>query len=221
MIKKRLGQTTIGIGAVRRLDTARIVKGWQLDFTWVRQLAEQANQLEMARQEKDRRDREDKRTAGVATVPFVEKLHIVISGAAEEFNKHCMFPHLRVSMGKIYKHSKTDASPVAEPDEVAYFGFIRGAYLYGVRGVNGTVEFIQMPCDGPSALNLRLHEIGVTANAVIQADVDFETRKVRWFKDGVSLDGPAIIALCQKFFVDLIERTNVPEDKKETRHSYH
>lgn len=190
-----------------------------MDFSWVKQLADQANQIEMARQEKDRREKEDKKIAAVATNPFVEKLHLVIMGATEEYNKHCMFPHLRVSTGKLYKHSKTGESPTAEPDEVAYFGFVRNGYLYGIRGVNGVIDFIQMPVGDNSALSLKLHELGVTALRTLRAEVDAESRKVRWTMDGAAMDGPAIISLCQKFFIDLIEKTTTFEES-DKQHSY-
>jgi hypothetical protein len=193
-----------------------------LDFSWVKQLADQSNQVEIARQDKERRDKEDKKTAAMATAPFVEKLFVVISGATEEFNKHCMFPHLRVQIGKFYKHSRTDESPTAEPDEVAHFGFVRRGFLYGVRGVNGAIEFIQMPVGDSSALNLKLHELGVGATYRMEASVENATKKVRWLMDGAPLDGPAIVSLCQKFFVDLIQRTNVEEDTdSRNRESYH
>lgn len=192
-----------------------------MDFSWVKQLADQSNQVELARQEKERREKEDKKIAALATCPFVEKLHLVIAGATEEFNKHCMFPNKRVAPGKLYKHSKTEESPVAEPDEVAYFGFIRCGYLYGIRGVNGTVEFIQMPVGDSSALQLRLHELGVSPMRQMMAEVDPETRKIRWMMDGAPLDGPAIVSLCQKFFVDLIEKTNVVDDQDKDRDRQH
>lgn len=192
-----------------------------MDFSWVKQLADQSNKMEMARQEKERRDKEDKKTIAMATVPFVEKLYVVINGATEEFNKHCMFPHLRVTIGKPYKHSKTGEEPTAEPDEVAYFGFIRCGYLYGIRGINGAVEFIQMPVGDVSALNLKLHELGVSATERLEAEVDKETRKIRWLLNGNPVDGPTIIALCQRFFVDLIEKTNDMEPETKEQHSYH
>jgi hypothetical protein len=192
-----------------------------LDFSWVKQLADQSNKLEMARQEKDRRDREDKKTMAMATVPFVEKLHVVISGATEEFNKHCMYPHLRVVIGKPYKHSKTGEDATAEPDEVAYFGFIRCGYMYGIRGVNGVVEFIQMPVGDTSALNLKMHELGVSATERLEAEVDRESKKIRWNLNGNPVDGPTIIALCQRFFVDLIEKTNALEPEKKAEYDFH
>jgi hypothetical protein len=193
-----------------------------LDFSWVKQLADQSNQTEMARQEKIRRDKEEKKLAAVATVPFVEKLFVVINGATEEFNKHCVFPHLRVQISRPYKHSRTDDAATAEPDEIAYFAFTRCGYLYGIRGMNGVVEFIQMPVGDSSALALKLHELGVSPMEKMEAQVEGDTKKVRWIHRGAPIDGPAIIALCQKFFVDLIEKTNnVAEDERPTYHSSH
>lgn len=190
-----------------------------MDFSWVKQLADQSNQTEMARQEKDRRDREDKKSRAMATTPFIDKLFVVISGACEEFNRHCMFPHLRVQLSKPYKHSRTDAEPTAEPDEVAYFAFARCGYMYGIRGVNGLIEFISMPVGDNSALSMRLHELGVSPLEKLEADLEPETKKVRWIHRGNYVDGPAIISLCQKFFVDMIETTNKVDQTKEREHS--
>lgn len=192
-----------------------------LDFSWVKQLADSSNQMEMARQERDRREKEDTKAVSLATNPFVEKLHLVITGATEEFNRHCMFPHLRVSTGKLYKHSRTGEASTAEPDEVSYFAFVRCGYLYGIRGMNGAVEFLQMPVEDGTALNLKLHEIGLTPSRRMVAQLEAETKKIRWIMDGQAMDGPAIVSLCQKFFVDLIERTNNIEPEREQHHSNH
>lgn len=180
-----------------------------MDFSWVKQLAEQANDAERNRQEQMRREKEDKKTLAMATIPFVEKLHLVINGATEEFNKHCMFPHLRVQASKMYKHSRTREEATADPDEVAYFTFYRQGYMYGIRGMNGLVEFVQVPVGEGITLNVKLHEMGVTATKSLVAQLEFETRKIRWLMEGQVLDGPAIVSQCQKFFVDLIEQTNL------------
>jgi hypothetical protein len=173
----------------------------------VKQLAEQANQTEIARQERERREREDKKTVALATCPFVEKLHLVIAGATEQFNKHCMFPQLRVTASKLYKHSKTGEEPTAKPDEVAYFTFSRLGHMYGIRGINGVVEFVTIPV-GDTTYNIKLHEMSVPAVKEMHAELEPDTRKIRWVTKGSPLDGPAIVSMCQKFFIELIERTN-------------
>lgn len=189
-----------------------------MDFSWVKQLAEQTNQLEMQRTERDRQQKEDKKTIALVTCPFVEKLHMVITGASEEFNKVVMYPHLRVQPSKLYRHSKTGPESTAEPDEVAYFSFLRKGYMYGVRGMNGIVEFIQIPVgDGMSGFTIKLHEMGVTPTRSLNAEIDPESRKIRWVVEGHTLDGPSIVSMCQKFFVDFIEQTNI-EEPESTRH---
>ena len=180
-----------------------------MDFSWVRQLAENSNQQELARQDKERRDKANKQTLGKATVPFVEKLFVVINGACEEFNKHCMFPELRITVSKLYKHSKTPPEPTAEPDEVAYFTFARMGYLFGIRGMNGTVEFLQLPVgDTLNMATVKLHEMPIAANKSLIAELEPETQKIRWLQNGNPVDGAAIVSLCQQFFIDLIEQTN-------------
>ena len=178
-----------------------------MDFSWVKQLADASNQTELSRQDRERREKEEARTLALATCPFVEKLFLVISGATEEFNKHCMFPHLRVQGSKLYKHSKTGDDPTAEPDEVAYFTFNRLGYMYGIRGMNGEVEFVQVPV-GDVTYNVKLHELPISANKRLKAEIEPETKKIRWLLEGYAMDGPAIVSLCQKFFIDLIEQTN-------------
>ena len=186
-----------------------------MDFSWVRQLADQSNQQELARQERIRKEREDKKTVALATNPFVEKLHLVVNGASEEYNKHCMFGELRITTSKLYKHSKTGEAPTAEPDEVSYFTFFRKGYMYGIRGVNGVVEFIEVPVgDISSAMSIRLHEMGVTPSRQLLAELDGDSKKIRWSMGGIPMDGPAIISLCQKFFIELIQQTNETESDR-------
>lgn len=183
-----------------------------MDFSWVKQLAETTNHLETSRLERDRREKEDRKTVALATCPFVEKLHLVINGATEEFNKHCIYPQLRVQTSKLYRHSRTAEESTAEPDEVAYFTFYRKGYMYGVRGMNGTVEFVQVPVgESLSSFSIKLHELGVTPSKSMVAEIDPDTRKIRWRMDGQPLDGPAIVSMCQRFFIDFIEQTNIEE----------
>jgi hypothetical protein len=179
-----------------------------VDFSWVKQLADQSNEKEQSRLEKDQRQREDQKTAAMATCPFVEKLHVVLSGATEEFNNLCHYPKLRINMSRLYRHSKSAPEPGGEPDEVSYFSFQRLDYMYGVKGVNGLVEFIRVPVSDTLTVSIKLHELQVPAIHTLQAELDPESNKVRWMHDNQPVDGPAIISLCRKFFVDLIERTN-------------
>ncbi len=185
-----------------------------MDFSWVKQLAEQTNLQETQRLERERKGKEDRKAIALATCPFVEKLHLVISGAADEFNQHCIYPQLRVQTSKLYKHSKTGEQSTAEPDEVAYFTFFRCGYMYGIRGMNGTVEFVQVPVgEGLGTISIKLHEMGVSPTRTLLAEIDAESRKIRWKADGVTLDGPAIVSMCQRFFIDFIEQTNIENNK--------
>jgi hypothetical protein len=191
------------------VEAGRFNKGVCVDFSWVKQLADTSNQQELNRQDAERRTKEDRRTAAKATCPFVEKLHLVINGAVDEFNKHCMFPHLRITLSKLYKHSKTGEQSTAEPDEVAYFTFQRMGYMFGIRGENGLVEFVQVPISTDSIIvNLRLNEMALNARRSMIAELEPESQKVRWMLDGQAIDGPAIVSCCQKFFIELIELTN-------------
>ncbi len=180
-----------------------------MDFSWVKQLADDVNKQELAKQDKKRRDQEAKRVLAAATNPFVEKLYVVINGASEEFNKHCMFSNLRVGVSKLYKHSKTPADPTAEPDEVAYFTFDRLGYLFGIRGMNGLVEFIELPVgDTLNVATIKLHEMPISANQRLVAELEPESQKIYWLLDGQPVDGAVIVSLCQKFFINLIEQTS-------------
>lgn len=190
-----------------------LMKGDFVDFSWVKQLADQTNQQEIDRQEQKKRELEDQVTIAKATCPFVEKLHVVISGAAEEFNKHCMFPKLKVDASRLYKHSKTSSEPGSEPDEVAYFTFNRLGYMFGIRGVNGLVEFIQIPMGEFIGKTVKLHELQTSSTKRLVGEIDPESKRIRWMLDQNPMDGPAIVSLCQKFFIELIETTNAEEAK--------
>jgi hypothetical protein len=191
-----------------------------VDFSWVKQLAEDTNQQELARQEQIKRQKEERKVVAQATIPFVEKLHLVINGASEEFNKHCQFPNMKINITRMYKHSKTGAESDAEPDEVAYFTFQRLSQMYGICGINGTVEFVSTPVGEMIGANIKLHEHALPAVKRLVAEVDPESRKTRWLLDGVAMDGAGIVSLCQKFFINLIEVTNAEYAQKDEPSSY-
>lgn len=187
-----------------------------MDFSWVRQLAEESNQHELDKLEKERLKLEEERLAAIATVPFVEKLFMLVQACCEEFNKHTMFPELRVLTGRLTKKSK---GPYPEDikvkaDEVAYFVFTRKQLMCGIRGINGNVEFVEFPVsDGPSALGMKLDEASaeVRYKLVAKAELEFEASKKRqiiWTYNDENMDGPKLISLCQHYFSEFIKRTN-------------
>ena len=54
-----------------------------MDFSWVRQLAEESNQHELNKQELERRKKEDELMTALATVPFVDKLFMLLQACCE------------------------------------------------------------------------------------------------------------------------------------------
>jgi hypothetical protein len=180
-----------------------------VDFSWVKQLADAANQQELAKQEEERRVKETRKKVALATCPFVEKIFTLINAYAEEFNKHCMFPRLRVTTTKLYKRSRTGEESTAEPDEVAYFNFTRGGYMYAIRGINGLVEFLEMPItEGSSNISIKIDELGVSPSKTFAAELETKSDQVVWNMKGQTLDGPLIITECQTYFCDFIVKTN-------------
>ena len=179
-----------------------------MDFSWVKQLADQANQQEISKQEEERKAKETRKKVAQATCPFVEKLFLLINTCSEEFNKHCMFQHLRVSGSKLYKRSRTGPESTAEPDEVAYFTISRGSYMYGIRGMNGLVEFVEMPIsEGSGIIAIKLDELGITASKTFVADLDLNSNEVIWKMDERPLNGPLIVSQCQQYFSDFIAKS--------------
>lgn len=184
-----------------------------MDFSWVRELAEQSIQVEMDRQEKERLRLEERRAVAAATVPFVEKLFMLLNTCAEEYNKHMHYPNLRVTMSRFQK--KTKGAPYGSNDpnfvneEIGYFTFTRRTWMFGVRGINGDIDFVEFPVtEGAGALSMKLDELGIDGRYKLKARVDHETKQVIWTMHDQLLDGPKLILLCQEFFSEFITRTN-------------
>lgn len=183
-----------------------------MDFSWVRQLAEQSNQYELDKQAQERQKKEEERMQANATVPFVDKLFMLFQACCEEFNKHSMFQELRVSVSRLTKKSKGPDAPT--PDEIAYFTFTRKSWMYGVRGINGVVEFVELPVtEGAGSLNMKLDEIGCESKTKLLAKVegdpmDVKKKQVVWTLNDEIMDGPKLIGLCQNYFSDFVKRTN-------------
>jgi hypothetical protein len=188
-----------------------------VDFSWVKQLADQSNQHELEKQEQERRKLENERLVALATVPFVEKLFKLLQACCEEFNKYCMYPELRVMMSRgVNKRARgayDNASSIL--DENAYFSFARRNSMYGIRGTNGIIEFVDdiQVSDAASSINLRLNEMsaGVIYKLVAKVEgdpMDMSKKNVVWTLNDETMDGPMLITLCQHYFSGFIKRTD-------------
>ncbi len=185
-----------------------------MDFSWVRELAEQANQIEVDRQECERLKLEEERAIAAATIPFIEKLYMLLNTCTEEFNKHTHYPNLRVTMSRFQKKSRGAPYGSNDPnyvnEEIAYFTFTRRSWMFGVRGINGIVDFVEFPVtEGASALNMKLDELGIEGMYKLKGFLDRDNKQVLWTMHEQLLDGPKLILLCQEFFSNFIKRTNV------------
>lgn len=184
-----------------------------MDFSWVKELAEQSNVLEEGRRAKDRAEKEDQRTVALATAPFVEKLYHLFNTCGDEFNKFVNYNQLRVTTTRVQKKVKGTINPedpeLSYPEEVAYFIFSRGDWTYGVRGGRGAVEFIEFPnAGGGPNLSLRLDETAVAPSRKLIATIDSATGQIVWSSEEGPVDGPAIVSICRDYFRDFIEKTN-------------
>lgn len=181
-----------------------------MDFTWVKELADQANKQEHERREKERRDAQMAKQMALATAPFVEKLHQVMSTCSEEFNKHIQYQELKVLATRVQKAVKRTLHP--EDPELTYaeestsFTFSRKDWTYGIRGCKGEVEFIEVPNSG--GLGVRLDDVGATPSRKLVAQVDEASQKIVWKQDGQVMDGQAIVSICKDYFREFIDKTN-------------
>jgi hypothetical protein len=184
-----------------------------VDFSWVKNLADESNQKEVERLSADRRQKAEHRQEAVATTPLVEKLFLLISACSDEFNKHVNYQHLRVALGRVQKrtHGTTNADDpeLAYADEASYFTFARNGWTYAVRGHNGVVEFLELPTGtGGASLHYNIFEAAIAPNRKLVATFDQASRQVVWKENGQIVDGPRIISICQEYFVDFVQKTN-------------
>ena len=183
-----------------------------MDFSWVKQLAEQSNMTAELKFQKERADKTQQRQLALATTPFVEKLHRVLETCAEEFNKYIQYQHLRCYAGKLQKRAQGVANAndaqLTYQEESASFQLTRGDWIYGVRGTDGVVEFLELPTTAGSTFSIRLEETGVTPSRKLIASLEKETEQIVWLRDGQIMDGQAIVALCRDYFREFIERSN-------------
>lgn len=183
-----------------------------MDFSWVRQLAEESNQHQQEKNEAARRKREEERMVAIATVPFVEKLFKLIQVCCEEYNKYCVYPDLRVI---VCRSITRKAMGVSDLEDSAFFSFARRSAMYGIRGASGVIEFVDdvQVSDVNNALNLRLDEmtVAVVYKLVAKVDVDLldtSKKSVIWTLNDEVMDGPKLITLCQHYFTRCIKRTD-------------
>lgn len=182
-----------------------------MDFSWVKELADAANQGEEAKKIRARREKEDRKVLAYATGPFVEKLYLVILTASDEFNKYVNYSHLKVEVTRVQKRIKStayaDEPELAYPEESSYFTFSRNQWTYGIRGINGLVEFVEFPTAGGS-LGFRLDEVNVNPSRKLTAELDPSKQQIIWrYRDDI-LDGRGIGNLCKEYFREFIERSN-------------
>ena len=184
-----------------------------MDFSWVKDLAEQANVQESERRRIQRLERLKERQLSLATGPFVEKLYLLINACAEEFNKYIAFNHLKVTTTRVVKRTKGTLYPddpeLTYPEETAYFTFSRKDWTYGMRGSDGSIEFIEISItDGKSGLGARFDEVGATPSRKLVASIDDANDQVVWQLDGQNLGGQQIVNICTLYFREFIEKSN-------------
>ena|GEM_PF-2107170 len=185
----------------------------RVDFSWVKNLADESNKKEVDRLNSERQEKSEHRQEAVATTPLVEKLYLLISACSDEFNKYVNYQHLRVSVTRVQKRShgtaNADDAELAYADEASYFTFARNSWTYAIRGQNGVVEFLELPSGtGGTILNYKIDEAAIAPNRKLMANFDKGSQQVVWKENGQIVDGPKIISICQEYFVDFIQKTN-------------
>ncbi len=187
-----------------------------MDLDWLKELAEQSNDAELKRLEQQRIEKLHKRQLALSTTPHMEKIYLVISRFCEEFNRHIHYQPLKIAVSGLHKKVKGTANAhdeeLAYAEESCHFSFTRGEWTFGVRGLNGEIEFVET-ANAASGMRVSLDEAGSTPTRKLVAYLDNGTKRVVWKRDGLELNNESTIALLREFFVDFIERTNSqPED---------
>ncbi|MBI4534409.1 MAG: hypothetical protein HY711_10740 [Candidatus Melainabacteria bacterium] len=184
-----------------------------MDLSWIKELAERANEQALVREKQQQRDMEIQHHLAAATGPFVDKLFVMLAACAEEFNKYVRDPDLKVVVARVQKRTKSGSSshgPEADySEEISFFSFARKEWTFGVRGSNGLVEFLELPGrSGGWMLGYRMDEAAVSPSHVLAARFDEFSQHIVWLRDSHVMDGRDIIVLCQDYFKEFIERTN-------------
>ena len=184
-----------------------------MELSWIKQLADDSNQSEAEKQENERRKKEEERLMALATVPFVEKLFKLVQSWCDEFNKYSIYPDLRITVSRLTKKSRGPESTAAL-EEIAYFTFTRKSWMFGVRGINGIIDFVELPVtEGAASLSMKLDELGMDSVYKLSAKVepdrnDGQKKQVLWTLKDEVMDGPRLGSLCQHFFTEFVKRTN-------------
>ncbi len=184
-----------------------------MDFSWVKNLADESNQKEVDRLSSERRQKAEHRQEAVSTTPLVEKVYLLISACSDEYNKYVNYQHLRVTLSRVQKRNhgtaNADDPELSYADEVAYFTFTRNGWTFAIRGYNGVVEFLELPSGtGGAMLNYKIYEAAIAPNRKLVAAFDSGSQQVVWKDNGQIIDGPRIISICQEYFVYFIQNTN-------------
>jgi len=182
-----------------------------VDLSWVKDLANQANEQEIKRQKDEHQRKADEKQVALATAPFIEKLHVLIQKCAEEFNKYVIYPHLKIVVSRLQKRAvgtlNAGDPELSCPEEKASFMFSRQDWLYAIRGSKGIVEFLELPCPADGASSLNLEQIGVSSSRQLVAAVDTKSQQVIWQYQGRIVGGEDIVNLAQEYLREFIERT--------------
>lgn len=184
-----------------------------MDFSWVKELAEKDNFKEVEKYRKERRDKEEKRNLALSTVPLVEKICLILTTCAEEFNKYAEYPHLKITTTRLQRRIRSvineDDPELKYEEETASFTFGRNHWVFGIRGANGVIEFLELPgATDSSQLNFKLDDAAVAASRKIVAKHDGSGTQIVWEDEGQSLNGEALLSLCKDYFREFIEKTN-------------
>lgn len=186
-----------------------------MDLSWVKELADQSNELEMTRQEMQRKQKLQEKQISLATSPFVEKLHVLLSAFTEEFNKHTHYGDLKIVASSLIKRTQGVANrndqELTYPEEFSGFSIRRKDWIFGVKGLKGSVEFVEIPAIGPQ---VNLEDAGGTLWKKFVAEVDANSSQIVWKRNDEVVDGQKIVATCQEYFKEFIERTNSEIDEK-------
>jgi hypothetical protein len=181
------------------------------EFSWIKDLADQANVRQEQRQDVDRKQKEHQKLAAQSTGGFVDKLHQFFSGCAMEFNKHVKYDGLRMRYSRVIKRTKGVANAeipdLSYPEESYSFTFARRDWTYGIRGLSGLVEFIEMPTSD-SSLSVNVDELGIPPSRKLEAEYDEKAEKVIWKYEGQRVNADQLLAICRDYMKEFIERTN-------------
>jgi hypothetical protein len=181
------------------------------EFSWIKDLADDANVRQEQRREVDRQEKERLKQVALATGGFVERLHQFFSTCSLEFNKHVKYEGLKMRCSRVTKRTKGTANPeipdLSYPEESFSFTFTRRDWTFGIRGLTGLVEFLEMPT-GDSSLSVNIDEVGMPPSRKLQAQYDSASDKVVWTHNGSRVNADQLLALCREYIKEFIERTN-------------